>query len=45
MYDIKYEDGEWWITKDEKICDIFGGFADPISPKILIKEIENNGEI
>jgi hypothetical protein len=45
MYDIKFEDGKWWITKDGVICDSIGGFVDPISPKMIIKEIEENGEI
>lgn len=45
MYDIKYIDGEWRITKDGKPITIIDGFEDPISPKIIIEEIEKNGEI
>ena len=45
MYDIKYENGKWWITKDDVICDIFGSFIDPVSAEIIVKEIESNGEI
>ena len=39
MYEIKFEDGKWWIKKDEKRLDILGGFDDPISPEIILKEI------
>ena len=45
MYDIKYVNGEWRITKDGKVINIVDGFEDPISPKIIIKEIEKDGEI
>lgn len=40
MYDIKYEDGDWWITKDGKICDELPSFCDPVSAKIFIREME-----
>ncbi len=45
MYDVKYENGEWWITKDGNIVEILGGFSDPITPQIILKEIKENGEI
>lgn len=43
MYDVEYKDGRWWITKDGKILEDLGYFSDPISPKVIVREI--NGEI
>ena len=44
--EIKYDEGLWWISKDGEILEELGGFIDPISPQIIIKEIEKeNGEI
>ena len=40
-YEIKYVDGLWWIVSDGEILKDIGGFVDPISPKIIIKEIED----
>lgn len=45
MYDVVYENNKFWITKDGRIVKDLGGFIDPISPEIIIKEIENNGEV
>ena len=45
MYEIKYIDGVWRITKDGKPINIIDGFEDPISPQIIIEEIEKDGEI
>lgn len=44
MYSIKYVDGEFWIAKDERILEELGSFIDPISPEIIIKEIEDETE-
>ncbi len=44
MYDIKYENELWWITKDGRIIEDLGSYLDPISPKIIIKEILNERE-
>ena len=41
MYDIIFDEGYWWITKDGRILKDIGSFIDPVSPKIIIKEIEN----
>ena len=43
MYDSIFDDEtqRWWITKNGKILKELGCFSDPISPKIIIKEIEN----
>lgn len=41
MYEVKYEDGLFWIIKDGEILRDLGGFIEPISPEIIIKEIEN----
>lgn len=40
MYDIIFDDGLWWITYNGKKLDI-DGFIDPVSPEIIIEEIEN----
>lgn len=39
MYEVKYSAGEFWIYKNGKRVDELGGFIDPISPEIIIKEI------
>lgn len=41
MYDIVYQDELFWITYEGRILEDLGGFIDPISPKIIIKEIED----
>lgn len=41
MYDIIVRDGLFWITYDGKVIEELGGFIEPISPEIIIKEIEN----
>ncbi len=41
MYDIIYDDGLWWITKNDEVLEDLGGFIDPVSPEIIIKEIKN----
>ena len=43
MYDVKYEKGRWWITKDNQIVEMLGSFSDPISPKIIVEEIRKHG--
>ena len=44
MYEVKYTDGEFWIYRNGKKLDELGGFIDPVSPKIIIKEILNEKE-
>ena len=39
--EVIYKDEKFWISKDGKILKELGGFIDPISPEIIIKEIEN----
>ena len=41
MYDIVYNNQLWWIRKDGVILEDLGGFIEPLSPEIIIKEIEN----
>lgn len=41
MYQVEYDDGYWWILKDGVVLEELGGFIDPVSPEIIIKEIEN----
>ena len=43
--EVIYTDGQFWISDNGKILEELGGFIDPITPRILIKEIEENGEI
>ena len=38
---VVYKDGEFWISKDGKILKELGGFIDPVSPEIIIKEIKD----
>lgn len=37
---VEYIDGWWWITKDGEILEELGKFIDPISPKIILEEID-----
>ena len=41
MYDIVYDNQLWWIRKDGVILEELGGFIEPLSPEIIIKEIED----
>lgn len=41
--EVIYKDGLFWISKDDKIIEELGGFIDPLTPEIIIKEIEENG--
>lgn len=41
MYDIVYDNHLWWIRKNGVILKDLGGFIEPLSPEIIIKEIEN----
>ena len=43
MYKVIFDndDGLWWITKDGKALTDLGGFIEPVTPNIIIKEIEN----
>lgn len=41
MYKVVYKYSYWWISKDDEILVELGRFIDPVSPEIIIKEIEN----
>lgn len=41
MYEVVYNNERWWIAKDGEILKELGSFMEPISPKIIISEIEN----
>ena len=41
MYTVEYQNGYWWILKDGKVLTELGHFIDPVSPKIIIGEIED----
>lgn len=41
--EVIYKDGLFWVSKDDEIITELGGFIDPVTPEILIKEIEENG--
>lgn len=43
MYDVEYRYGYWWIVKDGEVLTELGHFIDPISPKIIVEEM--NGQI
>ena len=43
MYDVEYKNGGWWIVKDGQVLEELGRFIDPISPKIILEEIEKHG--
>lgn len=45
MYDITYENEYWWITKDGEILKELGGFIDCYTPKLIIKEFENEMDL
>lgn len=45
MFEVKYEEGLWWIFKDDERLDDIGGFIDPISPEIILKEILNDKDV
>ena len=39
MYEVVLKDNKWWISNSGKILDELGGFNDPISPKIIVREL------
>lgn len=41
VYEVVYDNDLWWIEKDGVILRDLGGFIDPLSPEIIIKEIED----
>lgn len=41
MYGIVYSEDKWWITYNGEILKDLGSFIDPISPKIIIEEIQD----
>jgi hypothetical protein len=43
VYKVVLNDGKWWISKDGEIIKDLGSFIEPISPKIIVEEL--NGEI
>lgn len=42
MYEVVLKDGKWWISKDDEIIEMLGSFIDPISPKIIVEELNGN---
>jgi hypothetical protein len=43
MYEVVYDkdDGLFWIYKDNKALRSLGGFIEPLTPELIIKEIED----
>ena len=43
MYKVQYDedDGLFWIMKNGEALRDLGGFIDPVTPEIIIREIEN----
>ena len=40
VYEVVLKDERWWISKNGKIIESLGSFIDPISPKIIIEELD-----
>lgn len=43
MFEVILKDGKWWISENGEIIEDLGSFIDPISPEIIVREL--NGEI
>lgn len=41
MYEVVLKDGEFWIVRNGEILKELGSFIEPLSPKIIIKEIQD----
>ena len=41
MYDIEFDGELYWITHNGVRLEELGGFIEPLSPEIIIKEIED----
>lgn len=41
MYEVVLKEGKFYIAKNGRILDVIGSFEDPLTPEIIIKEIEN----
>lgn len=41
MYEVVYINDYFWISKDGELIKDLGSFIDPITPEIIIEEIEN----
>lgn len=41
MYEVVYKYSYWWICKDGELLVELGKFIDPLSPEIIIKEIQD----
>ena len=41
MYEVVYKDERWWISYNGKIVEDIGSFDEPVSPKIIIREIKD----
>lgn len=39
MYKVVLKDEKWWISKDDEIIEDLGSFIDPISPKIIVEDL------
>lgn len=43
MYEVVLKDSKWWISKDNEIIEMVGSFDDPVSPEVIVEEL--NGEL
>ena len=41
MYDVIFDGELYWITYNGRILEELGSFIEPISPKIIIEEIND----
>ena len=39
--EVVYKYGYWWISEDGELLTELGKFIDPISPQIIIDEVNN----
>lgn len=39
MYEVVLKDELWWISENGKILEELGSFIDPVSPKIIVEEL------
>ena len=41
MYEVVYNDGLFYVSKDGSILEYLGGYIEPLTCEIIIREIEN----
>ena len=41
MYEVILKDDKWWIVYCGRVLSELGGFDDPVTPEVIIKEIKD----